>query len=205
MTAAQTHVCSQCWPMNTSKPTCLFSSCLLLHLKQLPYKMNFSDQVQKQLPAAHLQHLICDFLKRAFSIALIICVCVSILQSSTEEEQRLSKSASLLESQHHHLLHCLEKTTVSVHTHTLWHLYLYEGIYWDNAISHSTIPYPNPPVQGRVQFWGIVCLNICWSPFQPVHFELTGSQCIDSVSKVVKKDHPNTTSIRWSQSHPALA
>ncbi|KAM3618844.1 uncharacterized protein V6R79_025726 [Siganus canaliculatus] len=32
-------------------------------------------------------------------------------QSSTEEEQRLSKSASLLESQHHHLLHCLEKTT----------------------------------------------------------------------------------------------
>ncbi|XP_063746683.1 potassium voltage-gated channel subfamily D member 3 isoform X2 [Eleginops maclovinus] len=31
--------------------------------------------------------------------------------SSTEEEQRLSKSTSLLESQHHHLLHCLEKTT----------------------------------------------------------------------------------------------
>ncbi|XP_029292069.1 potassium voltage-gated channel subfamily D member 3-like isoform X2 [Cottoperca gobio] len=30
--------------------------------------------------------------------------------SSTEEEQRL-KSTSLLESQHHHLLHCLEKTT----------------------------------------------------------------------------------------------
>uniref|UniRef100_A0A672Z637 Potassium voltage-gated channel, Shal-related subfamily, member 3 n=1 Tax=Sphaeramia orbicularis TaxID=375764 RepID=A0A672Z637_9TELE len=35
------------------------------------------------------------------------------LTSSTEEEQRLSKSTSLLESQHHHLLHCLEKTTVS--------------------------------------------------------------------------------------------
>ncbi|KAF1390403.1 hypothetical protein PFLUV_G00057680 [Perca fluviatilis] len=32
-------------------------------------------------------------------------------QSSTEEEQRLTKSTSLLESQHHHLLHCLEKTT----------------------------------------------------------------------------------------------
>ncbi|XP_034732289.1 potassium voltage-gated channel subfamily D member 3 isoform X2 [Etheostoma cragini] len=31
--------------------------------------------------------------------------------SSTEEEQRLTKSTSLLESQHHHLLHCLEKTT----------------------------------------------------------------------------------------------
>uniref|UniRef100_A0A4W6F560 A-type voltage-gated potassium channel KCND1 n=1 Tax=Lates calcarifer TaxID=8187 RepID=A0A4W6F560_LATCA len=33
------------------------------------------------------------------------------LTSSTEEEQRLTKSTSLLESQHHHLLHCLEKTT----------------------------------------------------------------------------------------------
>ncbi|KAM6924641.1 A-type voltage-gated potassium channel KCND3 isoform 1-T2 [Xenentodon cancila] len=32
-------------------------------------------------------------------------------QGSTEEEQHLSKSTSLLESQHHHLLHCLEKTT----------------------------------------------------------------------------------------------
>ncbi|XP_040048175.1 A-type voltage-gated potassium channel KCND3 isoform X2 [Gasterosteus aculeatus] len=31
--------------------------------------------------------------------------------SSTEEDQRLNKSTSLLESQHHHLLHCLEKTT----------------------------------------------------------------------------------------------
>lgn len=40
------------------------------------------------------------------------CACVCVSQSSCEEEQRLSKSTSLLESQHHHLLHCLEKTTV---------------------------------------------------------------------------------------------
>ncbi|KAJ0064320.1 hypothetical protein NL108_001634, partial [Boleophthalmus pectinirostris] len=33
------------------------------------------------------------------------------LQGSNEEEQHLSKSTSLIESQHHHLLHCLEKTT----------------------------------------------------------------------------------------------
>ncbi|CAL8367992.1 unnamed protein product [Lota lota] len=33
------------------------------------------------------------------------------LKSSIEDEQLLSKSTSLLESQHHHLLHCLEKTT----------------------------------------------------------------------------------------------
>ncbi|XP_030223768.1 A-type voltage-gated potassium channel KCND3 isoform X1 [Gadus morhua] len=32
-------------------------------------------------------------------------------QGSIEDEQQLSKSTSLLESQHHHLLHCLEKTT----------------------------------------------------------------------------------------------
>ncbi|XP_067382172.1 A-type voltage-gated potassium channel KCND3-like isoform X2 [Channa argus] len=33
------------------------------------------------------------------------------LTSSNEVDHRLSKSTSLLESQHHHLLHCLEKTT----------------------------------------------------------------------------------------------
>ncbi|MED6236173.1 hypothetical protein ATANTOWER_005322 [Ataeniobius toweri] len=36
-------------------------------------------------------------------------------QGSTEEEKRLSKSTSLIESQHHHLLHCLEKTTLNRH------------------------------------------------------------------------------------------
>lgn len=53
-------------------------------------------------------------------MSIILCVCV-VLQSSCEEEQRLSKSTSLLESQHHHLLHCLEKTTVSSNTHTHTH------------------------------------------------------------------------------------
>ncbi|XP_069094766.1 A-type voltage-gated potassium channel KCND3 isoform X3 [Pleurodeles waltl] len=33
------------------------------------------------------------------------------LTGSTEEEKQISKSSSLIESQHHHLLHCLEKTT----------------------------------------------------------------------------------------------
>lgn len=33
-----------------------------------------------------------------------------VVQGKDEEDQ---KSVSLLESQHHHLLHCLEKTTVS--------------------------------------------------------------------------------------------
>ncbi|MGH0186028.1 UNVERIFIED_CONTAM: hypothetical protein FKN15_020007 [Acipenser sinensis] len=33
------------------------------------------------------------------------------LTGSTEEEKQLSKSTSVIESQHHHLLYCLEKTT----------------------------------------------------------------------------------------------
>lgn len=41
---------------------------------------------------------------------VIHCV---VLQGSTEEEKQLSKSTSMIESQHHHLLYCLEKTTVS--------------------------------------------------------------------------------------------
>lgn len=39
-----------------------------------------------------------------------VCVCN---QGTEEDEQKLTKCTSLLESQHHHLLHCLEKTTVS--------------------------------------------------------------------------------------------
>lgn len=38
------------------------------------------------------------------------------LQGSTEDEQHMTKGTSLIESQHHHLLHCLEKTTVSTNT-----------------------------------------------------------------------------------------
>lgn len=35
-----------------------------------------------------------------------------LFKDTEEDEQKLTKSVSLLESQHHHLLHCLEKTTV---------------------------------------------------------------------------------------------
>lgn len=41
-----------------------------------------------------------------------MCVFVWLFQDTEEDEQKLTKSVSLLESQHHHLLHCLEKTTV---------------------------------------------------------------------------------------------
>lgn len=59
--------------------------------------------------APQLSHSIHGFLKD--QTALISNRVSS--QGSTEEEKRLSKSTSLLESQHHHLLTCLEKTTVS--------------------------------------------------------------------------------------------
>lgn len=38
------------------------------------------------------------------------------VQGSTDDEQHTTKGTSLIESQHHHLLHCLEKTTVSSYT-----------------------------------------------------------------------------------------
>lgn len=43
-----------------------------------------------------------------------LCVCV-VTQGTEEDEQKMTKTTSLLESQHHHLLHCLEKTTVGTH------------------------------------------------------------------------------------------
>lgn len=81
--------------------------------------MNLSDQVRRQQPAAHLQHLDDVSAKENVKLSFFVFVCVRacVSQSSMEEEQRLSKSTSLLESQHHHLLHCLEKTTVSARTH----------------------------------------------------------------------------------------
>lgn len=36
-----------------------------------------------------------------------------LVSQGTPEEEHVGKTTSLIESQHHHLLHCLEKTTVS--------------------------------------------------------------------------------------------
>ncbi|KAK3566505.1 hypothetical protein QTP86_034010, partial [Hemibagrus guttatus] len=52
-------------------------------------------------------------LKQALELTGIsyVYVCVfSLQQDSTGEGQHLNKTASIIESQHHHLLHCLEKT-----------------------------------------------------------------------------------------------
>nr|XP_023864394.1 potassium voltage-gated channel subfamily D member 3-like [Salvelinus alpinus] len=55
------------------------------------------------------------------------------LTGSDEEELLLSKSMSLLESQHHHLLHCLEKTTA--------HEFMDEQLYEQNCLETTVQSY----------------------------------------------------------------
>ncbi|XP_018601229.1 potassium voltage-gated channel subfamily D member 3-like isoform X1 [Scleropages formosus] len=57
------------------------------------------------------------------------------LPCSEEVEQHLSKTASLLESQHHHLLHCLEKTTA--------HEFVDEQLYEQNCREGAVQSYPS--------------------------------------------------------------
>uniref|UniRef100_A0A8C8BPI2 A-type voltage-gated potassium channel KCND1 n=1 Tax=Oncorhynchus tshawytscha TaxID=74940 RepID=A0A8C8BPI2_ONCTS len=55
------------------------------------------------------------------------------LTGSEEEEQQLNKGMSLLESQHHHLLHCLEKTTA--------HEFVDEQLYEQNCLETTIQSY----------------------------------------------------------------
>ncbi|KAJ1138522.1 hypothetical protein NDU88_004904 [Pleurodeles waltl] len=75
------------------------------------------------------------------------------LTGSTEEEKQISKSSSLIESQHHHLLHCLEKTTglsylgddplLSVRTSTIKnHEFMDEQMFEQNCVESSMQHYP---------------------------------------------------------------
>ncbi|XP_007548290.1 potassium voltage-gated channel subfamily D member 3-like isoform X1 [Poecilia formosa] len=57
------------------------------------------------------------------------------LTGSEEDEQKLIKSTSLLESQHHHLLHCLEKTTA--------HEFVDEQVYEQNCLETALQTYPS--------------------------------------------------------------
>uniref|UniRef100_A0A3P9NVC5 Potassium voltage-gated channel subfamily D member 3 n=1 Tax=Poecilia reticulata TaxID=8081 RepID=A0A3P9NVC5_POERE len=57
------------------------------------------------------------------------------LTGSEEDEQKLIKSISLLESQHHHLLHCLEKTTA--------HEFVDEQVYEQNCLETALQTYPS--------------------------------------------------------------
>ncbi|XP_069389974.1 A-type voltage-gated potassium channel KCND3-like isoform X2 [Paralichthys olivaceus] len=73
-------------------------------------------------------------------------------QKGTEEdEQKLTKSMSLLESQHHHLLHCLEKTTA--------HAFVDELIYEQNCLETTlqTFPSRSPSTSSHDSSAGTCC------------------------------------------------
>uniref|UniRef100_A0A4W5L4Y8 Potassium channel voltage dependent Kv4 C-terminal domain-containing protein n=1 Tax=Hucho hucho TaxID=62062 RepID=A0A4W5L4Y8_9TELE len=72
-------------------------------------------------------------------------------QSSIEEEQQLSKNQSLLESQHHHLLHCLEKTT----NHEFADEQCYEQSYLDGAL--QSYPSQSPSLSSQEGMTGTCC------------------------------------------------
>uniref|UniRef100_A0A3Q3LUK5 A-type voltage-gated potassium channel KCND1 n=1 Tax=Mastacembelus armatus TaxID=205130 RepID=A0A3Q3LUK5_9TELE len=55
--------------------------------------------------------------------------------TGTEEDEQMTKSTSLLESQHHHLLHCLEKTTA--------HEFVDEQMYEQNCLETALQTYPS--------------------------------------------------------------
>ncbi|XP_026879862.2 potassium voltage-gated channel subfamily D member 3-like isoform X2 [Electrophorus electricus] len=56
--------------------------------------------------------------------------------TGSEEEEHVNKTTSLLESQHHHLLHCLEKTTA--------HEFVDEQLYEQNCVE-GAVPLQSPP------------------------------------------------------------
>ncbi|NXC97618.1 KCND3 protein, partial [Certhia familiaris] len=78
----------------------------------------------------------------------------TLCSGSTEEEQHMTKGTSLIESQHHHLLHCLEKTTglsylvddplLSVRTSTIKnHEFIDEQLFEQNCMESSMQNYPS--------------------------------------------------------------
>ncbi|XP_076863988.1 A-type voltage-gated potassium channel KCND3-like isoform X2 [Brachyhypopomus gauderio] len=75
------------------------------------------------------------------------------LTGSEEEEQHMNKTTSLLESQHHHLLHCLEKTTA--------HEFVDEQLYEQNCVEGvgqlQSPPSRSPSLSSHEGFTGTCC------------------------------------------------
>ncbi|XP_073325043.1 A-type voltage-gated potassium channel KCND3-like [Pagrus major] len=73
------------------------------------------------------------------------------LTAKEEDEQKLAKSISLLESQHHHLLHCLEKTTA--------HEFVDEQVYEQNCLERALQTYPSrsPSISSHDSSAGTCC------------------------------------------------
>ncbi|XP_034021981.1 potassium voltage-gated channel subfamily D member 3-like isoform X1 [Thalassophryne amazonica] len=73
------------------------------------------------------------------------------LTGADEDEQKLIKSSSLLASQHHHLLHCLEKTTA--------HEFVDEQVYEQNCLETALQSYPSrsPSISSHDGTVGLCC------------------------------------------------
>ncbi|KAM7422948.1 hypothetical protein PAMA_010808 [Pampus argenteus] len=65
------------------------------------------------------------------------------LTGTEEDEQKMAKTTSLLESQHHHLLHCLEKTTYYPVSALQAHEFVDEQIYEQNCLEIALQSYPS--------------------------------------------------------------
>ncbi|XP_066499637.1 potassium voltage-gated channel subfamily D member 3 isoform X2 [Hoplias malabaricus] len=73
------------------------------------------------------------------------------LTSSTGEKRHLNKTTSIIESQHHHLLHCLEKTT----NHEFVDEQLFEQSYLESGL--QTFPSRSPSLSSREGITGTCC------------------------------------------------
>ncbi|XP_052418659.1 potassium voltage-gated channel subfamily D member 3-like isoform X2 [Carassius gibelio] len=83
-------------------------------------------------------------------------------QGSLEEDQQLKKTTSLLESQHHHLLHCLEKTT----NHEFVDERLYEQGYLQTALQN--FPSQSPSLSSEEGITGTCCSRRTKKSMQPL-------------------------------------
>ncbi|XP_035377705.1 potassium voltage-gated channel subfamily D member 3 isoform X4 [Electrophorus electricus] len=72
-------------------------------------------------------------------------------EGSTGEDRHLNKTTSLIESQHHHLLHCLEKTT----NHEFVDEQLFEQSYLESAL--QSLPSRSPSLSSQEGITGTCC------------------------------------------------
>ncbi|XP_073675254.1 A-type voltage-gated potassium channel KCND3 isoform X3 [Garra rufa] len=84
------------------------------------------------------------------------------LTGSLEEDQQMKKATSLLESQHHHLLHCLEKTT----NHEFVDERLYEQGYLQTALQN--FPSRSPSLSSEEGITGTCCSRRTKKNTQPL-------------------------------------
>ncbi|XP_016372379.1 A-type voltage-gated potassium channel KCND3 isoform X2 [Sinocyclocheilus rhinocerous] len=115
------------------------------------------------------------------------------LTGSLEEDQQLKKTTSLLESQHHHLLHCLEKTT----NHEFVDERLYEQGYLQTALQN--FPSQSPSLSSEEGITGTCCSRRTKKNIQPLsathtHSHTHNLQELSALHIQCGEQHPLNTS-----------